>query len=210
EFEGGYFKLPLQFPGETLVVRNEEFLPQVKVNYDLLDFGRTRASERGAREQLIAANFSFNRAMQDLVFNVERAYYILSAAKASVSAAEANLALAQTSFHAVEDRHRVGLATKPQTLIAAQLEAQAVYDLENAHSMVHEAHSGLAEAIGISPKMPINVRGFEQDSIPDSLGDDVDKLVAAAVKERPDLAAQVASVRAGDAAIELAHSQFYP
>ena len=93
ESEGGYFKLPLQFPGQTLVVRNEEFLSQVKVNYDLLDFGRTRASERGAREQLIAANFSFNRAMQDLVFNVERAYYTLSAAKASVSAAEANLAL---------------------------------------------------------------------------------------------------------------------
>ena len=76
--------------------------------------------------------------------------------------------------------------------------------------MVHEAHSGLSEAIGISPKMPINVRSFEQDSIPDSLGGDVEKLLAEAVKERPDLAAQVASVRAGDAAIDLAHSEFYP
>src|SRR5208283_4697649 len=131
EFEGGYFKLPLQFPGQSLVVRNEAFLPQVKVNYDLLDFGRTRARERGAREQLIASNFSFNRTMQDVVFNVERAYYVMSAAKASVSAAEANLALARSSLRAVEDRHQVGLATRPQTLIAAQVEAQAVYDLES-------------------------------------------------------------------------------
>jgi outer membrane protein TolC len=88
--DGGYLKLPIQFPGQTLVVRNEAFLPQIKVSYDLLDFGRSRASERGAREQLIAANFAFDQAIQDLIFNVEKAYYVLAAANASVSAAQAN------------------------------------------------------------------------------------------------------------------------
>ena len=72
--EGGYLKLPIQFPGQTLVIRNEAFLPQIKVSYDLLDFGRTRAIERSAREQLIAANFAFNRAIQEVVFDVEKAY----------------------------------------------------------------------------------------------------------------------------------------
>src|SRR5208282_6114496 len=46
--EGGYLKLPIQFPGQTLVVRNEAFLPEIKVSYDLLDFGRSRAAERGS------------------------------------------------------------------------------------------------------------------------------------------------------------------
>jgi len=46
--DGGYLKLPIQFPGQTLVVRNEAFLPQIKASYDLLDFGRTRAAEHGA------------------------------------------------------------------------------------------------------------------------------------------------------------------
>jgi outer membrane protein TolC len=54
---GDYLKLPTQFPGRTLVIRNEAFLSQIKLSYDLLDFGRTRAAERSAREQLIAANF---------------------------------------------------------------------------------------------------------------------------------------------------------
>jgi outer membrane protein TolC len=72
--DGGYLKLPIQFPGQTLVVRNEAFLPQIKASYDLLDFGRTRAAEHGVREQLIAANFAFNRAIQDVVFNVEKGY----------------------------------------------------------------------------------------------------------------------------------------
>jgi hypothetical protein len=35
--EGDYLKLPIQFPGQTLVIRNEAFPPQIKVSYDLLD-----------------------------------------------------------------------------------------------------------------------------------------------------------------------------
>ena len=207
---GGYLKLPLEFPGQTLVIRNEAFLPQIKVSYDLLDFGRTRAAQRGAREQLIAANFAFNRAIQDVVFNVEKAYYVLSAAKASVSAAQANLKLARTSLGAVQERHQMGLATQPQILMGKQVEAQAVYDLENARSMVHDAESGLAQAIGVASDAPINVQGADRDQVPPTLVDDVEKLIDDAVTQRPDMAAKIAAVRAGDAAIERAQAEFYP
>jgi hypothetical protein len=33
--DSAYFKLPIQFPEQTLIVRNEAFLPQIKVSYDL-------------------------------------------------------------------------------------------------------------------------------------------------------------------------------
>ncbi len=207
---GGYLKLPIEFPGQTLVIRNEAFLPQIKVSYDLLDFGRTRAGQRGAREQLIAANFAFNRAIQDVVFNVEKAYYLLSAAKASVSAAQANLKLARTSLGAVQERHEMGLATQPQILMGKQVEAQAVYDLENARSMVHDAESGLAQAIGVASDAPINVQSADREKVPPALGDDVEKLIDDAVTKRPDIAAQIAAIRAGDAAIERAQAEFYP
>jgi outer membrane protein len=208
--EGGYLKLPIQFPGQTLVIRNEAFLPQIKVSYDLLDFGRTRATERSAREQLIATNFAFNRAIQDVVFSVEKAYYVLSAAKASVSAAQANLKLAQTSLGAIQERHQMGLATKPQILLAKQVEAQAVYDLENAKSMVHDAQAGLCAAIGVPADVAINVQSLDHERVPTSLGEDVERLTDDAVKKRPDIAAQIAAVRAGDATIDRARSEFYP
>ncbi len=207
---GGYLKLPIEFPNQTLVIRNEAFLPQFKVTYDLLDFGRTSATQRGAREQLIAANFAFNRGIQDVVFNVEKAYYVFTAAKASVSAAQANLKLARTSLSAVLERHAVGLATHPQILMAKQVEAQAIYDLANAKSMVHEAESGLAQAIGVASDMPINVQSVDQERLPPTLGDDVEKLIDDAVSKRPDIAAQIAAVRAGNAAIYKARSEFYP
>jgi outer membrane protein TolC len=207
---GGYFKLPLQFPGQTLVIRNNDFLPQFKVTYDLLDFGRTRAMERGAREQLIAANFAFNRTIQDVVFNVEKAYYMLAAANASVSAAEANQKLAQTSLDAVQERHHMGLATKPQVLLAKQVEAQAIYDLENAKSGVHDAEAGLRQAVGVAADADITVQGSRLESLPESLREDVEMLMTDAIKKRPDIGAQVAAVRAGDAAIARARAEYYP
>jgi len=208
--EGGYFKLPLEFPGETLVIRNEVFLPQVKVSYDLLDFGRSRAAERGAREQLIAANFAFNRAMQDVVFEVEKAFYVLAAANASVSAADANLKLARTSVDAIQERHRVGLATRPQVLLAKQVQAQAVYDLENAKSMVHDAEANLRLVVGVAADAPIKIPRREVDHLPQTLGDDVEMLMTDALKRRPDIAAQIAAVRAGDAALARAKAEYYP
>ena len=206
----GYLKLPIQFPGQTLIVRNEAFLPQFKVSYDLLDFGRARAAERGAREQLIAANFAFDQAIQDLVFRVEKAYYVLAAANASVSAAEANLALARTSLDAVQQRHRAGLGTKPQVLTAKQLEAQAVYDLENARSMVHDAEAGLRQTIGVAADADIQIQDGHLEELPQDLGADVETLMADALKKRSDLAAQRATVRASQAAIDRAKSEFYP
>src|SRR5215469_2575619 len=210
EAEGGYLKLPIQFPGETLVIRNEAFLPQIKVSYDLLDFGRSRAAERGAREQLIAANFAFNRAIQDVVFEVEKAYYVLLAASASVSAAESNLKLASTSVDAIQERHRVGLATRPQVLLAKQVQAQAVYDLENAKSMVHDAEANLRLVVGVAANAPIKIPGHEVDHLPQTLGDDVEMLMTDALKRRPDIGAQIAAVRAGDAAIARARAEYYP
>lgn len=210
ESKGGYLKLPLQFPGETLVISNYAFFPQFKVSYDLLDFGRTRADERKTREELIAANYTFNQAMQDVIFRVERAYYTLSAANASVSAAEANLKLADAALASVEARHKVGLATKPQVLLAKQVQAQAVYDLENAKSTVHDAEATLRQTVGVSADADLNIEGGQLDRVPKKLSDDVEALIAEAIKQRPDLAAKIAAVRAGDAAVARARAEFYP
>jgi len=104
----------------------------------------------------------------------------------------------------------MGLATRPQILLAQQVEAQAVYDLENAKSMVHDAESVLYEAIGVAPDVPITVQNVDQQNVPPNLSDDVETFITDALKKRPDVAAQIAAIRAGDAAIAGAKSEFYP
>jgi outer membrane protein len=76
--------------------------------------------------------------------------------------------------------------------------------------MVHDAESALAQAIGVASDVPIRVQSADHDEVPPMLGDDVEKLIDDAVRKRPDIAAQIAAVRAGDAAIDRAQAEFYP
>jgi outer membrane protein TolC len=76
--------------------------------------------------------------------------------------------------------------------------------------MVHDAESGLCETLGVAADVTIDVQNLEHENIPQTLGDDVEKLTDEAVKKRPDIAARIAAIRAGDAAIARAKSEFYP
>ena len=89
----------------------------------------------------------------------------------------------------------------------SSVQAQAVYDLENARSMIHDAQAGLRQAIGLAPNAPVNIRAGELDHLPETLGNDIEVLMGDALKQRPDIAAQVAAVRADDAAIARARAE---
>lgn len=184
--------------------------PLVQMTYTLLDFGRRSASAEAARQALAAANFSFNRRMQDVVFAVQRAYYALCAAKAAVTAARRNLELARSDFDAVQQRLNLGLATEPALLLARERVAQSQYDVANAELMVHDAEAGLAAAIGISAEAPMEVTSLENVAVPSALDGPVDALIAATLRQRPDLAQKVAGLRASEARVALARAAWYP
>ena len=95
-------------------------------------------------------------------------------------------------------------------MLARQVQAQAVYDLENAKSTVHDAEAGLRQAVGIAADTDIGIKSGELDRLPNGLGDDVEALMADALKQRPEIGAQAAAVRAADASIARARSEFYP
>jgi len=182
----------------------------VEVAYTLLDFGRRSATAEQAKQQLIAANFAFNRSMQEVVFGVQRAFYALGAARSSVEAATANLELARTNRELAEERLKVGLATQPAVLLARQLEAESSYELESAKSAVQTARADLATAMGIRADVPLDVETLEHQPLPAALPDRVDELVDSAVSERPDLAAKVASLKAREASLAKAEAAWLP
>ncbi len=98
----GYSRTLFPLPGGQLAqFKFWQAEPLVQMTYTLLDFGRRSSSAEAARQALAAANFSFDRKMQDVVFGVQRAYYALCAAKAAVTAARQNLELARSDFDAV-------------------------------------------------------------------------------------------------------------
>lgn len=208
--DNGYERTIIELPGAPGVLRQWQADPIVAMNWTLLDFGRRRSASDSAEDRLIAANLAFNRSIQGVVFNIEAAFYALDAADGAVIAAQQNLKLAETDFDAVRQRVDMGLATEPQRLLAKETVAQSQFDLANAQLLVHDAQSQMAVALGVPADPPVRIVGLETLSPPQALNQSVETLIAEARRERPDLSAKVASLRASEADITRARAQFLP
>ncbi len=162
----GYQRFQFQDEFTEAVIKQWEFTPLLQLTYILMDFGRRSATADAARQQLAAANFLFNRKIQEVVFDTQKAFYALSAAKAAVEAARKNVELTKTDVEAVSQRLDLGLATEPALLLARQRLAQSGYDLENAKLLVRDAQADLAVALGVAANTPLDVQNLGQPADP--------------------------------------------
>ncbi len=206
----GYQRTILELPGTVGKLEQWQSQPVAELTYVLLDFGRRRSAAEAAGDRLIASNFTFNRVIQNVIFSTQSAFYSIDAAHAAVIAARQNLALAQTDFDAVKERVGLGLATEPELLLAKERLAQSRFDLASAHLLVHDAEAQLAVALGISANEVPATQDLENQAVPNSLKTGVEQIIAQARRERPDLAARIASLRASEAEVSQARAQFYP
>jgi len=179
------------------------------LSYSILDLGR-RPRIQQASAQLLAANFGFNDTHRNIIYQVRQAYYIVLAAAAQQQAAEANLANAQAVQSAAEDRLANGLATRPDVLEAQSATAQAQYNLQTAIGAYQNARGDLATAIGAPATVAVQVEPVTSLSIPDTIEESVEELIARALQQRPDLLQQVADLRAREAQVKQAKSAYYP
>ncbi|HLX37741.1 MAG TPA: TolC family protein, partial [Candidatus Binataceae bacterium] len=128
----------------------------------------------------------------------------------AVVAADQNLKLAETDFDAVHQRVDLGLATEPALLLAKETVAQSRFDLVSAQLLVRDAEAQTAVALGVPADPAVKIVGLESQPIPQELNRSVEDLIAEARRQRPDLAARVAGVRASDADVRRAHAEFLP
>lgn len=198
-----------EVPNDPLTIHLHAFESGIALTWTLLDFGRRAQSAERARQQLLAANFAFNRRLQAVVFDAQRAYYQLDAAHGLQRAAERNLELARTVLAAAEQRLAVGLATRPEMLLARQVEARARYDLENARVAVKNAEADLAVTLGVPADRPLRIEPLAEQA-PAQLDGAVESVIADALRDRPDLAARAADLRAAEAEVAKARADFLP
>jgi outer membrane protein TolC len=184
--------------------------PALGLTWTLLDFGRRDADRERARQQLFAASFEFNRSLQDVVYDVQRTFYALDARRGRVGAAEADLEAARTVAKAAEDRLAAGLATRPDVLLTLQELAASAYALEDAHGRAAAAQADLARAVGVPADRPLEIESLEKLPLPDALAASVEELVDAALARRPDLAAELARLRAREAELARERARFWP
>lgn len=176
----------------------------------LLDFGRRDAMVEAARRGVEAANLSANRQIQKVIYDVQTAYFQLDANVMMVEAAEEDLANAQMQLEAVEDRMRVGLATRPELLEARQQFAKAQFMVEDTKADLYDAQAALAVAVGVPAGTRIDIVPLQKMPLPEELLIGVDAVVAQTLRQRPDLQAAIATVRQARASVKQAEADFLP
>jgi outer membrane protein TolC len=186
------------------------FEPMLQVNYLVLDFGNRSARINEARQQLLGANFSFNRVHLDILFETSERYYQLLNAIGQREAAQVTLDNAETVRKAVEARLSVGLATLPDALEARAAAAQANFSLQAAIGEVETRRGDLLSLLGAAPASSLQVQPLAEIPTPEHLMTDVEQATTDALAQRPEIGERVAERDGARAAIRSARSAFLP
>jgi TolC family type I secretion outer membrane protein len=174
--------------GGTTVFDGFTLTPGATLSYLLLDLGGRSADIEEAEALREVANLSHNRTVQDVILNVEQAYFQYLSAKALVVANEDTLRETQTAFQAAQERRSAGVATIADVLQAKTLVSQAKLALQQNQGQVIALRGALATSLGIPANLPVDVGDLPVELPLKPLGDAVEKLITDAQSKRPDLA----------------------
>jgi outer membrane protein len=196
--------------GGRVTAKQRFYGPTLSLSWLLLDFGTRGGSIGEAREALRAADWTHNAAIQDVVLAVANAYFQYMATKALLTAQQTTVAEAQANLAAAEQRHNVGLATIADVLQAKTARSQAQLALEATEGAIQTTRGALALSMGLPANVPYDIEVPPPGAPPLGIADSVDGLIERAVRERPDLNAARAQVRAAQARVSVARGSALP
>jgi outer membrane protein TolC len=183
--------------------------PSVSLSYILFDFARSDLIE-AAEYRLLAANLTQNRVLQDIVFQVEQAYYRVLGLGLLVQVNELTLKNLRTSLDAAGRRRESGLATVADVYRAETQVAQAELDLTRSRGELEKARGQLATAVGLPVNNTIQVQTLTERPEVRELTASVGELLDRARAARPDLVAAEAQARAARSLADAASKANFP
>ena len=193
-----------------VAVSQSVFSPTLSLTYLLFDFGGRSGNIGAARSALVAANFTHNATLQNVVLQIQRAYFQYIANRALLGAQRITLKEAQANLAAAEERQRVGVATIADVLQARTAASQAQLAAQTTEGNLQTSRGALALSLGLPANLPYDVDSTAAQTPVAVLTDSVDTLIARAVQARPDLAAARADYEASRAQISVARANRLP
>ncbi len=190
---------------------NMTYGPGLQLSYLVCNFGGgRRAAVEQALQTVYAANFIFNRAIQDTLLSAEIAYYNVISARAGVTAATTNALDAKVILDAATERRNAGLGVDLDVLQSQAGYDQALYVLTGAKGQLQIAQGLLAQSMGLPADTAIQVASPASQLPPSLSGSNMRRLTDDALARRPDLSALRASLASRDAAIKVARASRFP
>jgi outer membrane protein len=165
---------------------NSRFATGVNITQLVTDFGRTTSLVNFAKFRYQAANDSVFNTRAQILLAVRRAYFGVLGADSVLRAAQATLQSRQLTLRQVTALAQSSLRSTLDVSFAQVLVSEAQLAQDQAENDAQSSRAALAAAIGSD-----NVQNvvLEDQPVPATLDPDVPSLVAAALRDRPDLRA---------------------
>jgi outer membrane protein TolC len=180
--------------GGAFTFKAQSITPYLSLSWLLLDFGSRSAAVDSARQALISADWTHNATIQDVVLQVQQAYYQYLNARALEQSEETAVKEAEASLDAAETRRRAGLSTIADVLQAKTLLSQARLALESVQGLIQTIHGSLATAIGLPADIHFDVTIPSVELPEEQAAVEVERAIEEAQRLRPELAAARAEV----------------
>lgn len=182
----------------------------LSLSYLLYDFGQRAANLESAQQSFAAAIASQDATLQSLFFSAVQGHYQVLAAQAALDAARESEHAAERSHAAAEARHFAGSATPADKLQAHTAWSQAVLNRITAEGTLKKAQGYLATLLGQEASRRIELAPAAADTPPESFERDVSTLIEAARRNRPELIAAEAQLKAAEAGADAARAAGKP
>ena len=182
----------------------------LSASYLLYDFGGRAATLENARQLMAALTATQDATLQAVFLAAVQDYYQWFAYEAAVAAARESEQASAESLKAAEARYRVGTGTPADRLQAQTAASQATLVRIQAEGNARTALGVLANAMGLdAQEAPTFAPPGE--TVPDAaFARDLNDLIAAAKRARPDLIAAEAQLQGARASIEVARAAGMP
>jgi len=184
--------------------------PAVTLTYLLFDFGAGDSRVRAAEYQALAAVLTQNRVLQDVVFQVEQAYYRYLGFEALVRSNELFLKSVSTSLDATQRRREGGLATAADVYRAETQVAQAQLNLTRSKGELEKARGALSSSIGLPVNATVRVQTIEGEPRIREITESMNHIMNRAKTNRPALIAAEAQARTARAQADAAAQSGLP
>ena len=182
----------------------------ITLSYLLWDFGVRDGRLDQAKFELTSAHLSQDQSIQNVILQVEQAYYQVLGLQAVLDANRLSLKDAETNLAAAQDRKASGLATLGDVFKAEAALAGAKLALQQTEGQLESARGQLATAIGARPDTALSLVAWEAEILPVIPSQSIESLLASARDARPELLASKARENAAAANVGITRGQGLP
>lgn len=179
-------------------VDNDPYSGNVALQWLLYDFGGRSARNDRTRAYLESAQFSYNSALQDIVFTISQAYYNLLGAEEVLKSAKTTEESLKKSYDEAVRRFQLGLVSASDKLLAETSYQQSKQSVIQAENTVKTNRGDLASLLNLPPETEFNLLKPKKNKAEIELETkkSVGELIEIALAQRPEIKGSKSDVEA--------------